>query len=576
MPSYVKWTYEYTKVRRNFGRQPLFQDVPARMLDSINPNKNDQKQYMLRNPVHREIQATYSASEHETNTAHLKTHDQSVNHIEGGWPREVNPNNEDHVQRHRRRIMHEDNYIHSVQNLSSLLFHYANQNNAVEMYETYYASMAAQEPVERYDIRVANVFRDETQRPISCVKWTNENHSKLAVAYCYKTCMPDPELNKITDCYLWDVHRQTKPVYKLQPEYPCWQLACSPSTPELLICGLEKGIANVFDIRVGIKAVSSSSVYYSHREGITSILYINSRTHSEFFTGSSDGQCLWWDLRKLSYPLDQLSMSIRLSPSENPNLNNAEGVSTLEYDNGLPTKFLCGTESGLVINANRMGRSHSDILVSYWNAHNGSVQAVQRSPCTLRMFLTCGDYTVKIWSEEVRTEPIIVTRPYKNPVSDAAWTPMRFSSYMSVCAGGTFYYWDLLRKYKEPVITLQVSKNGLTRITPHPEGESVAVGDCKGALYLMHLSENMAIPGDRDKVLMSQIYERETRREHILDNRVKEIRLKARVEEEAASASEAPDVETEDDEIERAAEERYFQIVQEELEKMEIMPDQTE
>ncbi|KAJ8728159.1 hypothetical protein PYW08_016544 [Mythimna loreyi] len=575
MSSYVKWTYEYTKRRRNFGRQTLFQVVPAQLLDSINPNKDDQKEYILRNPVHRQVQATYSASQNETNTLEIKTHEQNVNHTEGGWPREVNPANEDHVLRHRRRIMHEDSYIKSVQNLSTSLFHYADQNNAIEMYQTYYADMPEQEPVEKYGIRIANVFRDESQRPITCVKWTNETNSKLAVAYCFKTCMPEPELNKINDCYLWDVHRQTKPVYKIRPEYPCWQLACSPSTPELLICGLEKGIANVFDVREGTKAVSSSSIYNSHREGITSILYTNSRTYSEFFTGSSDGQCLWWDLRNLSHPLDQLPMSIRLKPSEHPNMSNAEGVSTLEFDNGMPTKFLCGTETGLVINANRMGRSHSDILVSYWNAHTGSVQAVQRSPCTFRMFLTCGDYTVKVWSEEVRTAPIIVTRPYKNQVSDAAWAPLRFSSYMSVCAGGIFYYWDLLRKYKEPVMTLQISKHGLTRITPHPEGESVAVGDCKGALHLMHLSENMAIPGSRDKLLMGQIYERETRREHILDSRLKELRLKARVEEEAA-ANEQPEEETDDEELEHATEEVYFRIVQEEMEKMGIVPEQTE
>lgn len=578
MASYVKWTYEYTKVRKNFGRQPVFQVVPARMLDSINPNREDQRQYILRNPVHREVQATYSASEHETNTAHSKTQEENINHTEGGWPREVNPNNEDHVQRHRRRIMHEDNYIQSVLNLSTSLFHYADQNNAIEMYQTYYDAMPAQEPVEKYGIRVANVFRDESERPISCVKWTNEKRTKLAVAYCFKTCMPDPELNKINDCYLWDVHRQTKPVYILRPNYPCWQLACSPTSPELLICGLEKGIANVFDVRVGVKPVSSSSVYNSHREGITSILYIHSRTNTEFFTGSSDGQCLWWDLRDLSQPIDHLPISIRLKPSEQPNLSNAEGVSRLEFDFGLPTKFLCGTDTGLVINANRMGRSHADILVSYWKAHDGSVLAVQRSPCTFRMFLTCGDYTVKVWSEEVRTEPIIITRPYKNPVTDAAWAPLRFSSYMSVCAGGMFYFWDLLRRYKEPVVTLKVSKYGLTRMSPHPEGELVAVGDCKGALYLMTLSENMAIPGNRDKLLMGQIYERETRREHILDNRLKEIRLKARNEEEAAvaaaTAAEVPDDDTDDVDLDlAAAEEAYYRIGQEEMEKLEIIPD---
>ncbi|XP_026724990.1 dynein intermediate chain 3, ciliary-like [Trichoplusia ni] len=575
MSSYVKWTYEYTKVRKNFGRQPLFQIVPARMLDSINPDISEQKNYILRNPVHREVQAASTVSWNETNTKRIKMHDQGIDHTEGGWPKEVHPYNEDHVQRHRRRIMHEDSYIHSVLNLSPALFHRVDQNNAIEMYETYYSDMPPQDPVEKYGTRITNVFRDENHRPISCVKWTNEKNAKLAVAYCFQTCMPEPELNKLNACYIWDVHRQTEPVYRLEPEHPCGKLACSPANPDILICGLENGTVALFDVRTSKHAVSTSSVYNSHRRPITSILYIHSRTHTDFFTGSSDGECLWWDLRNLSYPFDRLSMSVRHGPTEMPNLSNSEGVSTLEFDPGLPTKFLCGTETGLVINGNRMGRSHDDILVSYWNAHDGSVQAVQRSPCTFRMFLTCGDFTVKVWSEEVRTEPIIVTRPYKNQVTDAAWAPLRFSCYMSVCAGGMFYYWDLLRKYKEPVVTLQVSKYGLTRITPHIEGESVAIGDYHGDLYLLQLSENMSIPGSRDKLLMGQVYERETKREHILDNRLKEIRLKARAEEEAA-ALEVPVEETDEEELVQAAEDEFFRIVQGELKNMEIASEHTE
>lgn len=569
MSRFIKTTYEYTKIRKNFGRQTLFQLGPAEMLDSIMPEKKDQKLYGLRNPVHREAQATMPQSEHDANTKHVEFDEQGINHIEGGWPREVHYNSEELVARHRRRVMHEDNYVHTVLSAAPVMEHYVDQNNAIDMYQTYFADMHPQEPVEQYHVRISNVFRDPFHRPVSCVVWTNEKKSNLAVAYCDRIFAPGEKVEKTTKCYIWDVHNTTKPLYELEPETSCWQLACSPVSPEILVGGLETGIVNVFDIREGERAVSSSSIYNSHRHRpITGLLYIHSRTNTEFFSGSPDGQCLWWDMRNLSLPTDRLSMSIKLAPGEEPNLSNAEGVSTLEYDRGFTTKFLCGTESGLVINCNRMGKSHSEILISYWEAHNGPVRSVHRSPCTSRMFLTCGDYTIRVWSEEVRTAPIIVTKPFAKQVTDVVWAPLRFSSYMAVSEDGYFYYWDFLRKYKEPLLTQQISQHPLTKVSPHAQDEFVAIGDDNGSVFLIQMSDNMIEAGSRDKVLMFQTYERETRREHILDMRIKEIHLKLKLEEEALNASTEGEIDEEEVE-ERNVEEAYFKIVNNELLKME-------
>lgn len=569
MSQYIKSTYEYSKQRKTFGRQPLFQDF-SHILDSIKPNEAEQKLYILRNPVNRMVQATKPKVLKDTNTPQIETYEQGINHVEGGWPREVHLYNEDHVIRHRRRVQHEDNYINTVIKLSPVMTHYVNQNNAIDMYQAYFDEIQPQEPVEKCNVRTANVFCDPYNRPVSCVVWTHEHTAKLAVAYSDKSCGSETTLNN--DCFIWDTSNQTEPIHRLIPEKPCWQLACSPLTPEVLVGGLANGTVTLFDIRESERPILCSTIYNSHRGPVTSLLYNYSRTHTEFFTGSTDGQCLWWDLRDLSKPLSQIPMSVRIKSSQEPNLSNAEGVSCLEFHSGVPTKFLCGTESGLVINANRMGKTHSEILSSYWNCQCGPVRAVNRSPCTLRMFLTCGDYSVRIWSEEVRTAPIIVTKPYRYEVTDAIWAPLRFSSCMSICAGGYFYYWDFLRKYREPVSTLQVSKYALTRITSHCDGESVAIGDNNGSVFLVQLSENMTVPAKHDKALMFQIYERETHREHILDTRLKEIHLKARAEEEAAllAAEGSEDESFDDDEILKLTEEKYFKIVEEELRQMQV------
>ncbi|XP_053607530.1 dynein intermediate chain 3, ciliary-like [Plodia interpunctella] len=570
-----KCKYEYSKIRKTFGRQPMFQDAKPYILDSILPNKEHQKLYILRNPVHCEVQATKTQSENEVNTPQVLVHEEGVNHVEGGWPRDVHLYNEEHVLRHRRRVMHDDNYINSVLKLAPDMTHYVYQNNAIDMYQTYFDKMQPQEAIEKYSIRTTNTFRDIHKRQISCIQWTADRPSKLVVAYCDRN---NTYLTDVTarhkSCYIWDITQQIEPISYLRPDSPCWQLACSHIDHEIVLGGLENGTVCMFDIREGPEAVSNSVIYTSHRGPITSIRYIHSRTNTEFFTGSTDGQCLWWDSRNLSVPTAQLPICVNLKPGQTPELGISEGVTCLDYNTGLPTRFLCGTEKGLIINANRMGKTHSEILTSYWQTHDGLVRAVSRSPCTLRMFLTCGDSSVRIWSEEIRTAPIIVTEPYRYEVTDATWTPLRFSSYMSVCAGGYFYFWDLLRKYKEPVATLQVSPHGLTKVVPHFDGDMVAVGDICGSLFLLNLSENMTIPGPRDKHLMSSTYERETRREHLIDARLREIHLKARQAEEAAKLAaeeEEESIKSIVDELQEA-EDDYFKIVNEELRHMEVAP----
>lgn len=561
-----KSTFEYTKQRRTFGREPLFSLVQAQMLDSILPNKEEQKQYVLRNPVHREVQAVSPQSQHDANTKQLVIRERGINHAEGGWPRDVQWENEEHVHRYVRRLIHEDHYISAVANVSGALTHCMNQNNAIDMYTIYYSNFLPQEPVEKYCIRTANTFRDNLHRSVSCLDWTLDSIPKVVASHYVAQTSDASNFY----CHVWDIENQNEPIHKLHSSHPCWKLACSPVDPEVVICGLENGTVCVFDIREGCNPVLSSSIYNSHTQPITGLLYTHNRTSTEFYTGSSDGQCMWWDVRDLSVPTDHVPISIKLSPNEKPSLHNAEGVSSIEFDKAVPTKFLVGTETGYVVNGNRLGKSHSDVLHSYYNAHIGAVRKVQRSPCTFRMFLTCGEWDVRIWSEEVRTAPIIVTKSYKYEVSDAAWAPQRYSSYMAVCNGGIFHYWDFLRKYKDPVATLQLSSFPLTTVTPHTGGELVIAGDEKGSIFLLHLSENMAFPDEHNKSLMSQTYQRETKREHILDNRVKEIHLKKRQEEAAVAAAALlkEEVIHEEEDPDRETDEEYFRIVKNELSNM--------
>lgn len=63
-----EFTYEYSRRRKQFGRQTLFEDHGPEMLFSIPNNTAFYKNYILRNPVHVAIQNTGTMSEHWVNS----------------------------------------------------------------------------------------------------------------------------------------------------------------------------------------------------------------------------------------------------------------------------------------------------------------------------------------------------------------------------------------------------------------------------------------------------------------------------------------------------------------------------
>ncbi|CAG5050468.1 unnamed protein product [Parnassius apollo] len=525
-----KVEYVYSKTRKGFGKQPMFCEVPNHMIDSISPNRFEQKHYCLRNPVNSWTQTSVFFTENIVNTTRIFHHDQGINHLEGGWSKDINVTDEEAIMRYKRRIERDDSYINAILGCYSKFEHMIKQNNAIDMYTMYFKEMRSEKPVEKSKIVVNGIYRDIYHRPISSMDWTNEEHPKVVVSYCKKIFNILSSNNSNIVCFVWDLEKMNGPLCTFSPPSACWQVASSPRESSIIIGGLQDGRVCIFDIRAMEKPTLISPAHLAHREPVSALLNILSRTNNEFFTGSTDGKCMWWDSRNLEEPLDTLIISSRRNPDADVSLANAEPISVLQYERSIPTKFLCGTDTGLVINVNRKGRTHNDKMSTIYKAHNGSVKAVHRSPCTSKIFMTCGDWNVKIWNEDLSFSPIMSNTNHLNLISDVAWAPNRFSSYMTISSDGKLRYWDLLRKHHSPIAILPISKKPLLKMNVHREGKLVAIGDSGGELYITSLSDSLVIPDERDKLLMTQTFERETRRERILEMRTKEIYLKAKTD----------------------------------------------
>ena len=82
--------------------------------------------------------------------------------------------------------------------------------------------------------------------------------------------------------------------------------------------------------------------------------WLQSKTGTECMSAASDGSVLWWDIRKLAEPVESLILTERGSEK-------LLGPVSLDYSPlAGPTKFLLGTEQGLIVAGNRKAKTPAD------------------------------------------------------------------------------------------------------------------------------------------------------------------------------------------------------------------------
>lgn len=90
----------------------------------MQPDPNDAKQFILKNPVANETQLSKQMALSEMNTENAEYVSRGMYHYEGGWPKDVNMLDEEQTLRYRKKIEREDQYpiqMNHVLGVSKLL-----------------------------------------------------------------------------------------------------------------------------------------------------------------------------------------------------------------------------------------------------------------------------------------------------------------------------------------------------------------------------------------------------------------------------------------------------------------------
>ncbi|XP_043465587.1 dynein axonemal intermediate chain 2 isoform X4 [Leptopilina heterotoma] len=515
--------YCYEKKRCQFGKRCNFSEQDKLEVD-IKSDASQAQNFIRMDPITQGTQDRKIFAVHEINTTTATFKENGMHHVEGGWPKDINMHDLEQTVRYRRKIEKDEFYVHTMLQMLPTMEHCALQNNACNIYEEYFNNSDSTPLIQKPFSRTVNVYRDPLpmKRPITHLSWSPDQGNRIAVSYCNMTFKKTSTYSAMS--YIWDVENPNKPCMELKPFSPMVTLEYNPKDSNILISGLVTGQIAVWDIRRASEPTDVSLIENSHRDPCHKVLWINSKTATEFFSASKDGQVKWWDTRKLQSPIETLVMDL-IKPEEQ-NIDRAIGISNLQFEPSLGTRFMCGLENGIVISGNRKGKTPLEKIATRFKAHYGPVISVERNPTFVKNFLTVGDWTARIWSEDCRESCIVWTPGHRDLLTGGVWSTTRFSVFFITKVDGTLDVWDLIVQQDSPVLSVKVCDNSLTSIRPHEQGQLVAVASKNGMTYLIEFSEVLTTNQKNDKLLLTALLDRETRREKVIEAKNREQRLK--------------------------------------------------
>ncbi|CAH2291477.1 dynein intermediate chain 2, axonemal [Pelobates cultripes] len=269
----------------------------------------------------------------------------------------------------------------------------------------------------------------------------------------------------------------------------------------------------------------------------------------------------------MSEPTERLVLDITKKGS----LDIALGAISLEFEPTIPTKFMVGTEQGMVISCNRKAKTPAEKIVCTYSGHHGPIYSVQRNPFFPKNFLTVGDWTARIWSEDSRESSIMWTKYHMSYLTDGAWSPTRPTVFLTTKMDGTLDVWDYLFKQNNPSLSLKVCDEPLYSLRIQDNGRFVACGSKNGLTTLLELSPGLYTMQRNEKNIATAMFERETKREKILEARHREMRLKERSKAEPSKDEDTREENPEEntDELIAKAEKEFFEIIEAERKRLE-------
>lgn len=538
--------YIYMKTRKEFGRYCQFEDIDPKILGVIEKNSEIISDFVEQTVLNVTLDNIPAMSEHAVNTARIQAKSRGQLHIEGGWPKEVDATEAQDTTKWRKRLEKDPTFTQAVRGLCGATSKCIEQNSTIDLFEHYFFQEEPDALVENLNLKTVALFKDISDEPRTVTKigWHPEGPTKFVGSYCsLRFQRMTDEMS--TSSHVWDVNERNLPLLSLKTQSPMICCQYNNKSSDLLIGGCYNGIINHFDLRRGPTPCLKSQVETSHYDPVYDMTWLQSKTGTEAVSVSSDGRLMTWDVRDMSAPTEAVVLTD--GAKENPKTLGAVSLEWMQEAG--PTKYLVGTEMGMTLSCQNKPKKPIEVNTWFGNEekgghgrHYGPVYSVKRNPFHVKYFLTVGDWTCRMWMEELKGP--LITSPYSpSYISAAAWSPTRAGVFMLARQDGYLDIWDYHYRMNGVSLTQMVSDAPLTALSVQNRGDLAAVGDGDGVITLLNMCEGLAQAQPNEKNLVGAIFDRETKREKNLE--------KLRMGQRGVPAGEAPDVSPDGDALKK-------------------------
>ena len=145
-----------------YANMPKFQDCDE-LVCSIPPNRVLKKKYNIVSPVEFGIQNCLEVAGQYVTTDNPRLCHVGITHVEGGWPKDINRLDEEQTSRYRKKQEKDEAYLVQMKGLIKSCEHAIFQNNAINLYETYFEDLESADLKEEYTSKTLNLYRDHSK-----------------------------------------------------------------------------------------------------------------------------------------------------------------------------------------------------------------------------------------------------------------------------------------------------------------------------------------------------------------------------------------------------------------------------
>jgi dynein intermediate chain 2 len=352
------------------------------------------------------------------NTERIPTKSQGMSHRQGGWPDEIDPQEVADVTRYMKKMNRDATlgFAQASVEMTKRAEDCMLENNQIDLFEEYFAGEQPEHLSETITTKTMMIFKDPSvfKRAATSINWHPDvTEQRVGVTYAMLRFQQMPH-DMPRESYIWNLNNPNFPEKTLAAPSPLCTMAFNLKNPNIIVGGSYNGSLSFFDLSVGnasgvIRPVKTTFLEKSHHDPVYDVQWSTvGKSGSECFSVSTDGRILWWDMKDPEGVPREMKILEDQVPCDGELKTKILGGTSLEYNSEVgPLKYLIGTEQGYILQANKkktidinMRYGYDPQLVQDVGKHHGPVYSLWRNPDHPKFFLSVGDWSANIWSEE--------------------------------------------------------------------------------------------------------------------------------------------------------------------------------